>query len=303
VGSLLVVVAYLAAVYDPLSAIAYSTGSLQQAVASARRVRGIFDLTPEVLDDPDALDASNVTGRIRFDRVSFAYDESRTVLDSVGFEARPGELVALVGPTGAGKTTLASLIPRFFEPSAGRILIDDVDAARYSLKSLRERIAWVPQQPVLFAGTIADNIRYGRLDASDADVEAAARDAHVHDFVSRLPEGYATPVHEGGATLSGGERQRIGIARALLKSAPILILDEPTSALDAVSEGAIFDALRQLRADRTLLVIAHRLSTVRDANRILVLDEGRLVAEGRHDELLRTCDLYRRMCARLTVAA
>jgi ATP-binding cassette subfamily B protein/subfamily B ATP-binding cassette protein MsbA len=300
-GSLLVVVAYLAAVYDPLSAIAHSTGSLQQAVASAHRVRTIFELTPEILDDPDAMDASEIRGDIQFDAVSFAYTDHRTVLDQISFEARPGELVALVGLTGAGKTTLASLVPRFFEPTSGRVLVDGVDAAAYSLKSLRERIALVPQQPVLFTGTIADNIRYGRLDASDADLEAAARDAHVHEFVTRLPQGYETPVHEAGATLSGGERQRIGIARALLKAAPILILDEPTSAVDALSEGAIFDTLRRIRADRTILVIAHRLSTIRDASRILVLDGGKLVAQGPHDDLIRTSDLYKRMCARLFV--
>jgi ATP-binding cassette subfamily B protein/subfamily B ATP-binding cassette protein MsbA len=300
-GSLLVVIAYLAAVYDPISAIAHSTGSLQQAVASARRVREIFAITPEVVDVLDGVDASGITGHVRFDAVSFAYNDERNVLDSISFEARPGELVALVGLTGAGKTTIASLIPRFFEPSAGRVFIDDVDVSRYGLRSLREQIALVPQQPVLFTGTIADNIRYGRLEASDADVEAAARDANVHDFVTRLPDGYQTPVHEGGATLSGGERQRIGIARALLKAAPILILDEPTSAVDAISEGVIFDTFRRLRSSRTTLVIAHRLSTVRDATRILVLDDGRLLAQGSHAELMVTCDLYRRMCARLAV--
>jgi ATP-binding cassette subfamily B protein/subfamily B ATP-binding cassette protein MsbA len=300
-GSLLVVIAYLAAVYDPLSAIAHSTGSLQQAVASARRVRSIFEITPEILDDPAAIDASGVAGRVRFDAVSFTYDETRNVLDSISFEARPGEMVAVVGLTGAGKTTIANLIPRLFEPSAGRVLVDDVDVARYRLKSLRERIAVVPQQPVLFTGSIADNIRYGRLDASDADVEAAARDAHVHDFVARLPEGYRTPVREGGSTFSGGERQRLGLARALLKAAPILILDEPTSAVDAISEGAIFDTLRRLRASHTTIVIAHRLSTIRDATSILVLDDGRLIAQGPHDDLIRTCALYRLMCARLSV--
>ena len=300
-GSLLVVIAYLAAVYDPISAIAHSTGSLQQAVASARRVREIFALTPEVLDAPDGIDASGIAGRISFDAVSFAYGDQQSVLDSISFEARPGEMVALVGLTGAGKTTIANLIPRFFEPTTGRVLVDDVDVARYSLKSLREQIASVPQQPVLFTGTIADNIRYGRLDASQADIEAAAGDANLHDFVTRLPQGYQTPVHEGGATLSGGERQRIGIARALLKAAPILILDEPTSAVDAISEGAIFDTLRRLRANHTLLVIAHRLSTIRDATRILVLNDGQLIAQGAHDELIATCELYRRMCARLSV--
>lgn len=300
-GSLLVVVAYLAAVYDPISAIAHSTGSLQQAVTSARRVREIFSLAPEVLDDSDGIDASGTEGHIRFDEVSFKYGDERDVLDTISFEARPGEMVALVGLTGAGKTTIASLVPRFFEPGSGRVFIDDIDVVRYSLKSLREQIALVPQQPVLFTGTIAENIRYGRLDASDADVEAAARDANLHDFVTRLPQGYETPVHEGGATLSGGERQRIGIARALLKAAPILILDEPTSAVDAISEGAIFDTLRRLRASHTMLVIAHRLSTVRDASRILVLNDGRLVAQGTHDELIKTCGLYRRMCERLSV--
>ena len=300
-GSLLVVVAYLAAVYDPISAIAHSTGSLQQAVASARRVREIFSLTPEVLDDPDGIDASGIEGHIRFHEVSFNYSDDRDVLDAISFEARPGEMVALVGLTGAGKTTIASLVPRFFEPDSGRVFIDDIDVVRYSLKSLREQIALVPQQPVLFTGTIAENIRYGRLDASDADVEAAARDANLHDFVTRLPLGYETPVREGGATLSGGERQRIGIARALLKAAPILILDEPTSAVDAISEGAIFDTLRRLRTSHTMLVIAHRLSTVRDATRILVLNDGRLVAQGPHDELIQTCGLYRRMCERLSV--
>ena len=321
-GSLLVVIAYLAAVYGPLSAIAHASGLLQQAVASARRVRGILDLTPELLEDPHGLPATGLRGHVVFERVSFSYEAPggahadepsaaaegatrmpRAVLESVSFEARPGELVALVGLTGAGKTTIASLIPRFFEPTSGRVLIDGVDVARYSLQSLRQQIALVPQQPVLFTGTIADNIRYGRLDASDADVEAAARGANVHDFIAALPDGYETVVREGGGTLSGGERQRLGIARALLKAAPILILDEPTSAVDAISEEAIFDTLRRLRPGHTTLVIAHRLSTIRDATRILVLDEGRLIAQGPHEELLRTCPLYRRMCARLSVGA
>jgi ATP-binding cassette subfamily B protein/subfamily B ATP-binding cassette protein MsbA len=301
VGGLLVVVAYLAAVYNPMSAIAHTTGSLQQALVSARRVREIFALAPERLEAPDALDASGVAGHVRFDGVSFAYDGARRVLDDVSFQVRPGELVAIVGPTGAGKTTIANLVPRFFEPTGGRVLVDDVDVSRYSLRSLRERIALVPQEPVLFSGSIADNIRYGRLQASDEEVEAAARAAHVHEFVRRLPRGYDTPVAEAGATLSGGERQRLGIARALLKKAPILILDEPTSALDAISEAAVFDALKRLRRGRTTLVIAHRLSTIRDATRILVLHEGRVAAQGTHDELIASSDLYRRMCARLSL--
>jgi ATP-binding cassette subfamily B protein/subfamily B ATP-binding cassette protein MsbA len=301
VGTLLVVVAYLAAVYNPISAIAHTTGSLQQAIVSARRVGDIFALTPETLDAPDALDASAVTGHVRFESVSFAYGEDRRVLDEVSFEARPGEMIALVGVTGAGKTTIASLIPRFFEPTHGRVLVDEIDVSRYSLRSLRERIALVPQQPVLFSGTIADNIRYGRLQASDEEVEAAARAAHIHDFITTLPNGYHTPVAEAGATLSGGERQRLGIARALVKNAPMLILDEPTSSLDAVSEAGVFDALRRLRRGRTTIVIAHRLSTIRTATRILVVHQGQLMAQGTHDELLASNVLYARMCARLSV--
>ena len=301
VGSLLVVVAYLAAVYNPLSSIAHTTGSLQQAFVSARRVQEVLGLTPETADAPGAVDAARVTGDIRFEDVSFAYDDDRLILEHITFAARPGELVALVGLTGAGKTTLASLVPRLFEPTGGRVLVDGVDVRDYGLRSLRERIALVPQEPALFAGTIADNIRYGRLDAAAHEVEAAARAAHVHAFVAQLPNGYDTLIAEAGATLSGGERQRLGIARALLKNAPILILDEPTSALDAISEEVVFDALRRLRAGRTTLVIAHRLSTIRDADRILVLHDGGLIAQGAHDELLATNELYRRMCARLSI--
>ena len=299
VGSLLVVVAYLAAVYTPISEIARTTGTLQQAVVSARRVRELLALTPEAADAPGSVAADGLRGHLRFEAVDFAYEPGRPVLDGVSFEARPGELVALVGPTGAGKTTAANLIPRLFEKQGGRILLDGVDVARYGLRSLRRQVALVPQHPILFAGTIADNIRYGRLDAADADVEAAARAARVHDFVVRLPRGYRTDVAEDGASLSGGERQRIGIARALLKDAPVLLLDEPTSALDALSEAAVIDALRRLRAGRTTVVIAHRLSTIRDATRIVVLERGRVAASGSHAELLAASPLYRTMCARL----
>jgi ATP-binding cassette subfamily B protein/subfamily B ATP-binding cassette protein MsbA len=301
VGSLLVVTAYLAAVYNPLSAIAHTTGSLQHALVSVRRVREILALAPEPFDEPGAMDATGITGVIEFDHVGFAYDQSLTVLVDVSFAAKPGEMVALVGLTGAGKTTIVNLIPRFFTPTSGQVRIDGVDVSRYDLRSLRSRIALVPQEAVLFGGTIGDNIRYGRPDATDEDMRAAAKAAHVAPFVERLPQGYDTPVAEAGASLSGGERQRLGLARALLKRAPILILDEPTSALDAISEEAVFDALRTMREGRTTIVIAHRLSTIRDASRILVLHEGRLIAQGTHDELIASSELYRRMCARLSV--
>lgn len=299
VGQLLVVIAYLARVYDPVAEIAHTVGNLQQAVVGAGRVRDILALEPEIADAPDAVDARGLAGHVRFEAVAFSYDGVRTVLDGVSFDARPGELIAVVGPTGAGKTTLVHLIPRLFAPTAGRVLIDGRDADAYRLRSLRERIALVPQDPLLFAGTIADNIRYGRLDASDAEVEQAARNAQIHAAIARLPEGYATPVAEAGATLSGGERQRLGIARALLKQAPILILDEPTSAVDTLAEAAVFDALRRLRDGRTTFVIAHRLSTIRDATRILVLQDGRITAQGPHEALLASSDLYRRMWERL----
>jgi len=301
VGHLLVVTAYLAGVYGPLSSIAHTTGSLQNAIASSRRVREIFSHTPELLDAPGAVAAGHISGDIRFENVSFAYNDDRPILRDISFSASRGEMVALVGLTGAGKSTLASLIPRFFEPTSGRVLVDGVDVSQYQLRSLRERIALVLQDAMLFGGTVADNIRYGKLDATDEEVEQAAKAAHAHDFILRLPKGYDTPLAEAGGSLSGGERQRLGIARALLKDAPILILDEPTSSLDALSEEAVFSALRRLREGRTTVVIAHRLSTIRDANRILVLHDGRIAAQGTHQELLAGNELYRRMCARLSV--
>ncbi len=301
IGQLTVVISYLAAVYGPLSAIAHTTGQLQGALAGTRRVRAMFALVPETVEAPDAIDAVDITGEIRIEDVGFTYPNGARVLHDITFAAKPGEVVALVGLTGAGKTTLVSLIPRFYDPTVGRVTIDGVDVRHYRVRSLREKIAIVLQEPVLFAGTIADNLRYGRLDASDAEVEQAARAAHAHEFIARLPEGYQTEIAQAGGGLSGGERQRLSVARAILKNAPILILDEPTSSLDSISEEIVFAALRQLRAGRTTLVIAHRLSTVRDADRILVLDGGQIAAQGRHEELLKSSQLYRRMCARLSV--
>jgi ABC-type multidrug transport system fused ATPase/permease subunit len=288
-------------VYGPLSAIAHTTGQLQGALAGAKRVRAMFALVPETIDPPDAVDAGRIKGDVRFEHVGFRYPDGTDVLHDISFAATPGEMVALVGLTGAGKTTLVSLIPRFYDVSSGEVLVDGVDVRRYRVRSLREKIAIVLQEPVLFQGTIADNLRYGRLEAKPDEIEAAARAAHAHEFISHLAKGYDTEIAEAGGGLSGGERQRLSVARAILKNAPILILDEPTSSLDAISEEIVFAALRRLRAGRTTIVIAHRLSTVRDADRILVLDGGRIAAQGRHEELLQTSALYRRMCARLSV--
>jgi ATP-binding cassette subfamily B protein/subfamily B ATP-binding cassette protein MsbA len=300
-GDLTVAIAYLGAVYGPLSTIAHTAGTLQGAMTGAKRVRSVLAMRPETIDAPGAVEAVGVRGEVEFEQVSFAYPDGTQVLDDISFTAQPGELIALVGLTGAGKTTLVSLIPRFYDPTIGRVLVDGRDVRSYRLRSLRERIAIVLQDPVLFSGTIADNLRYGRLDATDAEVEEAARAAHAHEFVSHLPKQYETLIAEAGGGLSGGERQRLSVARAILKNAPILILDEPTSSLDAISEEIVFAALRRLRAGRTTIVIAHRLSTVRDADRILVLDGGRIAAQGRHAELLQASQLYRRMCARLSV--
>jgi ABC-type multidrug transport system fused ATPase/permease subunit len=301
IGQLTVVISYLAAVYGPLSAIAHTTGQLQGALAGTKRVRAMFALIPETVEAPGAIDAVDIKGDILVEDVGFTYPNGARVLHDITFAAKPGEVIALVGLTGAGKTTLVSLIPRFYDPTVGRVTIDGVDVRQYRVRSLREKIAIVLQDPVLFAGTIADNLRYGRLDATDEEIEQAARAAHAHEFIARLPNGYQTEIAQAGGSLSGGERQRLSVARAILKNAPILILDEPTSSLDSISEEIVFAALRRLRAGRTTIVIAHRLSTVRDADRILVLDGGEIAAQGRHEELLKSSQLYRRMCARLSV--
>lgn len=299
IGTLLLVLSYLGYVYGPLSAIANTTGSLQQAFASARRVHAAFAVAPEDTDAPDAIAADHVRGEVRFDNVTFAYRDGAPVLDDISFSARPGQLVALVGPSGAGKSTLASLIVRFYDATGGTISIDGVPIERYRLRSLRQRIAIVLQDALVVSGSVADNIRYGRIHATDAEVEAAARAANAHDFIKHLPQGYDTELGEGGTQLSGGQRQRLSIARAFLKDAPIVILDEPTAALDTIAELQVVEAMRRLCSGRTTFVVAHRLSTVRHADLILVMDRGRIVSRGTHDELVATCPLYRELARQL----
>ncbi len=299
-GTLLVVIAYIAAVYDPISSIAHTIGSLQQAIVSAHRVRTIFSLAPEILENPDAINTP-IKGHIAFKNVSFSYDRVRMVLEGITFDAHPGEIVAIVGLTGAGKTTLVNLIPRLFDTTKGQISIDDIDISNYELRSLRNQVALAPQTPVLLAGTFLENIRFGRTDATDEAVVSAAHSAHIHEFIMGLPNGYDTTIGENGATLSGGERQRLGLARALLGKAPILVLDEPTSSLDSISEAAVFENIRRTRVKQTTLIIAHRLSTIRDADQIVVIDAGRVIDSGTHNTLLTTSPLYQRLWERFSI--
>ena len=268
---------------------------MSQGVTAGRRLFAALDVEPEIRDRPGAPALAVAAGHIRLREVSFAYGPAAPVLDGVSLEARRGEVVALVGPSGAGKTTVLNLIPRFYDITAGELAVDGQDVRGVALASLRRKIALVTQEPFLFDDTIAANIAYARAGASQGEIEVAARAAAAHDFIAALPGGYGALVGEGGARLSGGQRQRIAIARAFLKDAPILLLDEATSALDAESEAQIQAALARLMAGRTTLIIAHRLSTVRGADRIYVLDEGRVVDVGAHDDLVARGGLYARL--------
>jgi ATP-binding cassette subfamily B protein len=295
VGQLLVVMAYIAGVYKPLETISTTVGSLQAMFISLRVAFDLLDTQPEIEDAPDARLMERATGAVAFERIFFNYRDRVGTLQDISFAVEPGQAVAIVGPTGAGKTTLASLIPRFYDAREGRILIDGIDIKALKVKSLRDQISIVLQEPLLFSGSIAENIRYGRLDASIDDIVEAARSANAHDFIMRLPKQYETEIGERGAQLSGGERQRIAVARAFLKNAPILILDEPTSSIDSRTEAVILDALDRLIVGRTTFMIAHRLSTIRRADLILVMDHGRLVDRGTHDELLARPGLYKQL--------
>jgi ATP-binding cassette subfamily B protein len=291
-GELLIVMSYINSVYKPLEAISHTIGSLQDRFVGLSIAYHLFDTEPTVQEAPDARPITEARGEVVFDDVSFHYPSRETTLKNISFTCRPGEVVAVVGPTGAGKSTLMSLMPRFYDVNDGRILLDGEDIRDLTLNSLREQISIVLQEPLLFSGSIADNIRYGRLDATDEDVVAAATAANCHDFVTRLPLQYETLVGERGVQLSGGERQRICVARAFLKDAPVLILDEPTSSIDSRTEALILDALDQLMVGRTTFIIAHRLSTIRHADKILVIDHGELVEQGSHEELLRNRGTY-----------
>ena len=278
---------YLSLFYQPISTFARTIEDLQQAQAGAERVFAILDTPPEITDAPNACVLPRCQGRITFEHITFYYQPDQMVLNDVSFEIKPGEMVALVGPTGVGKTTAASLLARFYEPVKGRILLDSHDIRYVTLESLREQISSVMQDVFLFNGSIKENIAYGKQDAADQEIIQAAKIACAHDFIMQMPEGYETYIGERGVRLSGGQKQRLSIARAVLRNSPVLILDEATASVDNETETEIQNALNSLAGSRTMLIIAHRLSTVKKADRILVLSEGRICEQGTHEELIK----------------
>ncbi len=294
-GELLVMLSYVAAVYGPLRLLTNTVTSLQQRLMALRSMFSLLDTPPQVVERPGAARIGRSTGRLTVDDVSFSYPTRSDTLRSISFSIDPGQAIALVGPTGAGKSTLVSLLPRHYDVAAGRIAIDGVDVRDITLESLRAQFSIVLQEPLLFPDTVRANIAYGKPGASQQEIERAAIDANAHSFICGLPDKYDTVLGEGGAKVSGGERQRISIARAFLRDAPILILDEPTSSIDSRTETAIVEALERLMQGRTTILIAHRLSTIRSVDRILVLNEGSLVESGTHGELIQRDGVYRQL--------
>jgi ATP-binding cassette subfamily B protein/subfamily B ATP-binding cassette protein MsbA len=294
-GSLLVFSAYLLMLYQPLESLTYTTWAMEGATAGARRCFEVLDRQDDVIDSPNAIAITGTGGALAFQDVSFAYAQDRPVLDEIDLQISPSQIVAVVGGTGAGKSTLLSLVPRFYDPTGGSLLLDDRDLRGITKKSLRAQIAMVLQDTLLFSTTVRENIAYGRPEATEEEIVEAARRAQADGFIRQLPNGYASLVGERGGHLSAGQRQRIGIARAFLKDAPVLLLDEPTSALDPTTESAIMETIKELMRGRTTLIVTHRLATIHNVDQIIVLEHGRVVEQGRGPELVARGGVYAKL--------
>jgi ABC-type multidrug transport system fused ATPase/permease subunit len=292
VGALTVYLSYLSKFFKPVKDLATTTNAIAQAAVGVERVRAILDTDTVIPEKSDAIEAPPVRGEIEFEHVAFAYDVQDPVLQDVCFTIKPGQLVGIVGPTGSGKSTVFSMIPRFYDPVRGTVKIDGRDVRDYKLDSLRQQVGYVLQETVLFHGTIAENIAFGRPSATRQEIMEAAELANAHEFISKMAQGYDTMVGERGSTLSGGQRQRIGIARVMVRNNPILLLDEPTAALDSESEKLVIEALERLMKGRTVITIAHRLTTIRDADQIIVISGGVVAESGTHDELMEKNAIY-----------
>ncbi len=291
-GSLIVFILYLGKMYKPMQELSKMTDAYSKAAVGYERIREVLDTEGGVRDLPSARRAPRFRGRIEFEKVNFSYESGRSILRDVSFLIEPGQVAALVGPTGAGKTTIISLVPRFYDPNSGTVKIDGYDVRRWTQQSIRQQISFVLQETLLFHAPVWQNIAYGKPEASRSEILRAAELANAHEFIEKMPEGYNTLIGERGVTLSGGQRQRIAIARAVIRNTPILILDEPSTGLDAASEKLVFEALDRLMEGRTSIVIAHRLSTIRRADVIFVVKDGAIIERGKHEELLKSNGIY-----------